>query len=311
MSLTETLTNITNQLNLYLGMILFIVGSVGAILNMFVFRQRSLRTSPCSLYLFSQSFFDLCHLVNTLLTRILFTLSVETYTENDGFCRIRSFTAETASLCAVSCLCLGAFDRCMSTSRTESLRRWSSHSFAHRMILVTVLFWSLINIPQLIFRGLVGSSCIALSNNFTLYLNYFHTPVFYGVVPISILFYLRRRTMQHIHDIQHAVVVRRRVERSLNRLLLFQISLTLFTSILLMIQYIYSAATISTKKDALHLAIENLCLTIVRLVFYLNYTTAFYINCFVSPEARLIIHKVFICQHRRIEPVSTVAARTD
>lgn len=306
MSTTEALATITTQLNLYCGMVLFIVGSVGAVLNMSVFRQRSLRTSPCSLYLFSQSFFDLSHLVNTLFTRILFSLGVETYTKSDAFCRIRSFIAEVASLCAVSCLCLGAFDRCMSTSRAESLRRWSSHPLAYRTIVVTVMFWSLVNIPQLVFRGLVGSSCIALSNDFTLYLNYFHTPVFYGLLPISALLYLRRRTMQNIHDIQHAVVIRRRVERSLNRLLLFQISLVLFTSILLMVQSIYTASTISTTKDALHLSIENLCLTISRLIFYLNYTTAFYINCCVSPEARAMIEKIVVCRGQRIEPIVTI-----
>ena len=311
MSLPETLTFISNQLNLYCGITLLIVGSVGAFLNMYIFRQRSLRASPCSIYLFSQSFFDLTHLINTLFTRILFTLSIETYSRNDVHCRIRSFIAEVASLCAVSCLCLGAFDRCMSTSRKESLRRWSSHPLAYRVVVGTVLVWSFINIPQLVLRGVSNSSCVSLSTNFTLYLNYFHTPVFYGILPITILFLLRKRTLKNIHEIVHAVTLRRRLERYMNRMLLLQISLTLFTSILLMIQYVYSAATISTRKDPLHLAIENLCLQIVRLVFYLNYTSACYLNCSVSPEARLIVRRLLTCRgggcrHERIEPIVTI-----
>ena len=312
MSFPETLAFISNQLNLYCGIPLLIVGSVGALLNMYIFRHRSLRASPCSIYLFGQAFFDLSHLINTLFTRILYTLSIETYSRNDVHCRFRSFIAEVASLCAVSCLCLGAFDRCMSTSRKESLRRWSSHALAYRVLLGTLLLWSLINIPQLVFRGVLNNSCIALSTNFTLYINYFHTPVFYGILPITILLFLRKQTMKNIRDIVHAATLRRRLERCLSRMLLLQISLTLFTSVLLMIQYVYSAATISTKKDPLHLAIENLCLQIVRLIFYLNYTSAFYLNYSVSPEARLITRRFLTCRyqgrhHDRIRPIVTIA----
>ncbi|UJR07939.1 hypothetical protein I4U23_012218 [Adineta vaga] len=273
---------------------------------MYTYRQRTLRTSPCSIYLFSQSFFDLCHLINTLFTRILFTLSIETYSKNDFYCRIRSFIAEVTSLCAVSCLCLGTFDRCMFTSRQESLRRWSSHIFAYRSLTIIIIVWSLINIPQIIFRGMTNNTCTSLSINFTLYLNYCHTPLFYGVIPIITLFYLRKHTMQNLQNLQHTVILRSRMERYINRMLLFQISLALFTFLLLMIQYIYTAVTIYTQKDALHTAIQNLSLQIVRLIFYLNYTSAFYINYFVSPEIRLIIRRLFTCKYQRIRPVNAI-----
>lgn len=74
---------------------------------------------------------------------------------------------------------------------------------------------------------------------------------------------------------------------------------------------LYSAATISTKKEPPHLAIENLCLQIVRLVFYLNYTSACYLDCGVSPEARLIVRRFLTCRgcscrHERIELIVTI-----
>ena len=307
MPLPDDLAFITSQVNLWSGAVLFIVGSIGALLNMFVFGQRTLRTSPCSVYLFTASLFDLCHLTSTLLTRILFTLSIETYTRNEVHCRIRSFIAEVASLCSVSCLCWGAFDRCMSTSRNAFHRRWSSRWLAYRIIPATMIVWSLISIPQLVFRGLIYSTCASLSVNFTLYLNYAHVPFFYGFVPVTVLFCLRQRTMKNIQNIQHAVAARRRLERYLNRLLVLQLSLTLFTSTLLMIQSLYTAITLSTRKGVLHMAIENLCLQVVRLVFYLNYTTSFYINYWVSAEVRLIIKRLFTCRRaHRIEPLTTV-----
>lgn len=104
MSLPNELTLIADKLNLYSGTILFITGSIGALLNIFTFSQPSLRTSSCSICLLAGSVFDLCHLI-------------------------------------------------------------------------TFIIWSLVNIPQLLYKGVVNNTCTTLSVDFALYLNYTHTPL--------------------------------------------------------------------------------------------------------------------------------------
>ncbi|CAF1016956.1 unnamed protein product [Adineta steineri] len=43
----------------YMIIILYIIGSIGAILNIFTFRQKQIRTNPCATYFLSSSIIDL------------------------------------------------------------------------------------------------------------------------------------------------------------------------------------------------------------------------------------------------------------
>lgn len=302
MSSPQELMLIADRFQLYISMILFTVGSIGALLNMYVLSRGSLRTNPCSCYLFAQSFSDLCVLVNSLFMRILFFYSIGTYTNNDIYCPFRGYIIAVSTLCSSSYLCFAAFDRCMCTSREQRQRRWSSHAFSYRSILIVFIIWLSINIPHLLFVRRNGNTCGNLSTQFTLYINYFANPILYSILPIVVLFYFGNRTVKNIRSLRQGSVIGSRLDRHFNRMLLIQIIFSIFTSVPLMVYSIYFGITFTMSKDTTHRSIEYMIAQIVRSINNLNYVSAFYMNLIALPEVRRIMKKMIICRYNIVVP---------
>lgn len=178
----------------------------------------------------------------------------------------------------------------MCTSRAQGQRCWSSRSFAHRAILSVFIIWSSVNIPHHLFVRRNVNTRGNISSQFGLYINYFSNPVLYGIVPIVILFYFGQRKMKNISSIRQG------------RMLLFQITLSVFTSVPLITFSISFGVTSTMSKDTNHQAIEYMISQRVRLVNNLNYTSAFYMNLITMPEVRYIIKKIIICRHHIVTP---------
>ncbi|CAF4138465.1 unnamed protein product, partial [Adineta steineri] len=67
----DFLNNISNDLNRYFGIFVFLFGLIGNILNILVLSQRPLRSNPCALLFLASSVSNLIAIVSGLFTRIL------------------------------------------------------------------------------------------------------------------------------------------------------------------------------------------------------------------------------------------------
>ncbi|UJR32503.1 hypothetical protein I4U23_019965 [Adineta vaga] len=270
MASPEELNTIADHIQLYVGIILYVIGSIGALLNMYILTRKSLRKSSCSFYLFSQSFSDFCWLINALLVRILFYYSIRTYTDNVVYCPFRGYTA---------------FDRCMCTSREINQRRRSSQH------LLIVLLHN-------------GTTCTNISPTFIYYINYFTNPILYGILPFGVLTYFGLRTVMNIRSFRQGTRILTRLNHNFIRMLLIQISFTIITTVPITIFSIYYGITYTMNKSANYRAIENLFVLAARLLNNLNYTSAFYMNVIAMPEVRSLIKRHLFCRRNQVVPLS-------
>jgi hypothetical protein len=81
--------------------------------------------------------------------------------------------------------------------------------------------------------------------------------------------------------------------RQVLRMLVPQLIILIASGLPFTIETLYSAATMLIKKGSNQQAIENLIVTITRLLFYLNYISSFYIYTLMSNEFRRIVFDLF------------------
>ena len=112
MNATETLNYISQQLNIYFGILIFIFGTVGAVWNILIFRHHSLRLSSCCTYMLIGSVASLTQIIFGLLPRILSEgFQTDWTSTNIAWCKIRFYITICASLTALSCFVWTAMDR--------------------------------------------------------------------------------------------------------------------------------------------------------------------------------------------------------
>ena len=110
------------QLNIYLGLFLYISGVVGSIGNIIIYRSRSLRDRACSVYLFWRAIVDLVYMNSVLLTRILQKgFKIPITTRYEALCKIRQFGSNYGNQLAFTFLALATLDRILLSHRSPGM----------------------------------------------------------------------------------------------------------------------------------------------------------------------------------------------
>ncbi len=316
MTSIETLTSVSQQLNIYVGIILFILGIIGCLWNILIFRHRSFRISSCCTYMLIGSMASLIQLFFGLLVRILTEgFQVDWTLTNIAWCKIRNYTTQCASLTALSCLVWTAMDRFFSTCRQIKWRYLNSVYFAKQVCLLTLIFWMLISIPTIIYTKPMEATkaCTISSSIWSGISIYFFTLFCYGIFPwffmslfgLFALKNLRQYHRQRVNPLPIVVVTRMaRLDHQLTSMLFLQIIYSIISSIPYCVEDIYSNLTQTTMKTPYRQAQENIAHQIIRLAFYLNYISLFYVNYLSSPIFRRISKKALRNLFKRKNDVS-------
>jgi len=319
MSTAQTLNYISQKLNIYLGLFMFIFGIIGGLWNILTFRHYSLRSNSCCTYMLIGSIAS--------LIQIMFGLSDQI--SNEGFdihwsvtsiawCKIRYYIAECASLTALSCLVLSAVDRFFSTCRQIKWRHLNSVNTARQICIYIIIFWMLVTIPILIYEKRIELSsgkrlCVNSSIIWLKMTTYFLNLCCHGIFPwffmslfgLFALKNLRQYHRQRVNPLPIVVVTRMaRLDHQLTSMLFLQIIYSIISSIPYCVEDIYSNLTQTTMKTLYRQAQENLAHQIIRLAFYLNYISLFYVNYLSSPIFRRISKKALRNLFKRKNDVS-------
>ncbi len=303
MASIETLNYISQQLNIYVGIIFFTLGIIGCLWNIFIFRHHSFRISSCCTYMFVCSIASLIQLFFGILVRILTEgFQIDWTLMNIGWCKIRNYTTQCASLIALSCLVWTAMDRFFSTCRQIKWRYLNSVYVATHVCLFTIIFWMLISIPTIIYTRPMEANraCTVSSIIWSRILTYFFTLLCYGVFPwlfmcLFGLFALKNLRQYHHQRVNPFPMVVRtrmaRLDRQLTSMLFLQIIFSVLSSIPFCVESIYINLTQTITKTPYRQAQENVAHQIIRLAFYLNYISLFYVNYISSPIFRRVSKK--------------------
>jgi len=103
--------NISDGINRYFSIFIFLFGIIGNILNILVLSQRSLRINPCSLFFLISSIANLIAILSGLTTRMLSGWALDLTNTIDWLCKFRAFILFLSRNIASWLILLAAIDR--------------------------------------------------------------------------------------------------------------------------------------------------------------------------------------------------------
>jgi len=266
----SSLVEISKQLNLYGNIFLLIIGNLSNVMKIVFFFQRSLRLNSCSYYILAGTFADLLFLNNQPIIRVLRQLNLVGPISSIE-CSIRSYFQTLSFSLSFIFIILAAFDRYCLTSRDYTRRKWSNTHTAKHLIIITILFWIIFNIPQLFHHKLHNGICtVRFGYRFiSIFLFVFLCFVPFILLIFGILTILNIRSMHHpIHS---------KLNFQLTLLILFE---TVLTSISILPQTIFVAyfhLTHHIIRSNQKRSIEYFIDTILRLIAYSECSLGFII----------------------------------
>ncbi|CAF4434241.1 unnamed protein product, partial [Didymodactylos carnosus] len=276
MSVFTTLLNeISRQLTIYVGLFLFIFGTAGSILNIYIFSsKKSFRSNSCAMFLLCASIYDLLYLFNTLVPRILAAFNIDPTNTSRVYCKLKYYFTFQFSLASNTFILLAAVNRWLCSCRNARYRKWSAIKKTWISIFITTMSYIVIQAPSLIYYDNVNNKCSIISTAYAYYTSYFQNLIQFAVLPIILPVYFGVRTYKNLHQRTAPVVraitgqggisIRQRIENQLTTMLLLQMCTAILFVTPNLVQLIYSNITMYVEKDLLRLAQENLFTTIAR-----------------------------------------------
>lgn len=260
-----------------------VIGTIGNVLNVFIFKRPALRKSPCTLYLLAASVDNLLVIYTALITRLLangFGIDVATFSSMT--CRLRYYLSYIFLALSPYLFILACFDRYCLSSPLASDRLRSNHRFAKRSILSATLLACLLYSHMVIFYDLedtpLGLACNCQSGIYEYFYRYFYLFV-YCLGPPLIMTYFCILTSTNIHH--HSQRIKpslsksrenqyRRLDRQLIRMLICQV----LTHLICSLPYaILNMLPLFLETNLLILFLQQIFI----LPLYVTYITSFYI----------------------------------
>ncbi len=302
-SLIASLTDVSNTLNRYFAIVIFIFGTIGNILNFFTLLQPTLRSNPCALFFLFSSIGHLIFIYSGLTTRMLSGWAADLTNTIGWLCKLRGFVLYTSRTFALWLIALATVDRWLSSHSNVHYRQMSTVKNAYRgMILilsVSVLVYAqlfycyeanLINSPLKCYgRSKLCQIVTAMFDAFVTVTMPIMFMMIFGIMTISNIRQTQRRlqpfpmpTLNSGNNVALPIPVRhqqrsKKTDRYLQVMLFFQVIVLTLLSLPFTIVEIYSTLTQTQYKTPLQAAIVNFVFNFGLLLVYLCCGTPFYI----------------------------------
>ena len=280
------LSYVGQQLTIFLGSFLVIIGVIGNTINIVVFSSvRSYRTIPCTFYFLIGSCFDIAYIMINLVSRIVISgVGVDLTRTSVSWCKLRNFFLATISLMSLSCSCLATIDQFLSTSQNASLRHLSSIKWAPRILMIMSIIWCCHGIPYLLFYDIsaITHTCISTNFAFAVYFPSIYILTLNCAIPVSIMVvfgYLAYRNIRLTRALAN-----RHADRQLTRMVLIEAGLVAISYIQYGINGTYTVITSGMSKDQNRLQAEYFASTVANLMCYLYFSVDSFCYSYIREE---------------------------
>ncbi len=153
--LVATMQSVQTYLCRFVGPIFLFMGTVGCIVNLIIFTQKTLRRSPCSIYFIAYNIANFLYIYCVLLFLIVsLGYNIDPSIHSLVFCRLRLYSGLLFHCLSQFYLILASIDRMLVTSRNALTRRRSTHRLAYICIFIGAIFWALFHSHALIFPAI-------------------------------------------------------------------------------------------------------------------------------------------------------------
>lgn len=148
-----TLNIIQLDISRYGYLIIFILGNIGAVLNILILSQRNYRQNSCSSYILAASLPNLLIINIPILTRILSTFGFHLTSESTFYCKFEWYILHTMTLVSRTYILLASIDRWTMTSTSVRRRAFAHIKVSMVLIPTTGILWCLASIHVLIYMN--------------------------------------------------------------------------------------------------------------------------------------------------------------
>ena len=254
----------------------FIPGSIGLVLNVFIFNRPAFRRNPCSLYFLASTYASLFVVFIILPVRMISTIfNVDLAFLNIVLCKLEYYLFFAMRSLAIWLMVLACIDRYIHSVGNElQRRRFSSSTMAIRLIVfVTILiFLAYIHVPiNYIIITQIGQfdqvilSCIGPQGIYRTFVNLWHA-VLYSLCPSFVMLIFGLLTLINIRrrrrQIAIAIVGNRplthRSDNELLRMLTVQVLVIMLSTIPYPIYQAYASITANIVKSQLRIAEDKM-----------------------------------------------------
>ena len=280
-----------------------LIGTMGNVLNLFIFKRSALLRSPCTLYLLVASIDNLLLIYTSLFTRLLANgFGIDVSISSSAVCRLRYYISYILLALSPYFFILACYDRYCLISTSAFDRSKSSHRFAKRSILVATILACLLCSHMAGFYQLQDTSngfvCNCQPGIYEYFYRYFYL-LAYCLGPSALMTYLCLLSSMNIQKqsqrIQPSLPMSqdnryRRLDRQLICMLLSQVA----TQLLCSLPYgIVNILLLCVENDGTLLFLQQIFI----LPMYVGYITSFYVYALASRLYRQELYKVFRMQH--------------
>jgi hypothetical protein len=238
-SVIESLVAAYQQVIIYSGIPILVLGLIGDFLNLIVFLSlKTFRQNSCAFFLTIMSMVNIGQLITGLLTRIMISGFDIDWTQSSLFyCKFRTYFFQVTSSTSLACLCLATIDQYCATCTHPHRQQWCNIKTARRL-LILIIFLSLIEqLPCLIYYVQIQSStmgkqiCTITNKSFVQFNTYFNYLILGNVIPYSITFSFGLMAYRNIQQIAYRTVpiVRRELDKQLTIMVLVQVAYNLIS----------------------------------------------------------------------------------
>jgi hypothetical protein len=326
-STSMLITDIRNKLLSSSGIMYIIIGTMGNVLNIILFKQRHLRTlSPSITFLLAASVVNLVDIYSFILLRTLIGFKITPAFYSSVLCKLQIYLYYT-SFCLSSWYMVGCCaDRFFASSPSAVVRRYSSIRTTHRIVLAITITLLLVYSPLLycydanLFQKPApcypqNSVCEMIDLTFYFIFQSIGPPVCILIFGIGTFIHIRqgRHVRQNITSMVTASAIpatstnsttTKKNKRSILSMVIVQVILYILCSLPLLAFKIYSNIPLSIIKSGVRLSVENLILHVTIVLSFVDKIFSFYIYTLASDYFRGELIKLVPqrCRVRRIEP---------
>ena len=286
----RTINLVSFQMNRYLSIFIILFGSIGNILNLFIFYRPKHRTNPCAVYFFYASIAGLIALYSGLISRIFAGFSLDASATTEGLCPTRAFIVWVSTTASSWFLTYATVDRYCISCRDVRRRNLSNLRFTHRLMVITLVGGSLIFAETFYcyVPNLKNSPLTCYGRNIVCRLyNEIASATFFVFLPSIIMLLFGWATVKNVKKLISSITPTavtktmtktiKKTDRQLIQMLIVQIVLSTIFNIPLAIYRLYLTSTLSVVKSPLKTAIENFCFQIFYLASFMTFGMPFYI----------------------------------
>ncbi|CAF1242359.1 unnamed protein product [Adineta ricciae] len=294
-SIISTLNFISQQISIYIGLTILILGVVGGCLNVLVFVSlRTFRQSSCACHLIIMSIFNIGQLVVGLSARALETNDdINAILTSFSYCQYRQFTFQACVSISLASICFATIDQYWATCSRPKWRQWCNIKLALRLNLISIIISLLHCIPYLFFsnRAFLPTtnriSCIVTNKTYQQYRDYVLIPFINRLIPLTIIFTFGLLAYRNVQQIAYRTVpiVRRELDKQLTTMVLVQAAFICLTITPYLILNSITSYT-NLAQNATTAAILSLMNIIILCFYYLSSAGPFYIYLSVSERFR-------------------------